>query len=63
MIKEFKASSLSVTFRLYAEAACSSTNITPVLEAYVLVCASCEITIKSGSETSDQHLWTGQDIV
>ena len=34
-----------------------------MLKAYVLAYTSYEITIKSDSETAEQHLQTGQDIV
>ena len=63
MIKELKASSSSVASRSYTEATHFFTTITPVLEACVSVCASHEITIKSGSEILEQYLWTEQDIV
>ena len=63
IIKELKASSSSAVSRLYAEAACFSTNTTPVLKAHVSAHTSHEITIKSDSEISEQHLWTKQDIV
>ena len=51
MIKKLKASSPSAVSKLYAEVTHFFINITPVLEAYVLAHTSCEITIKSGSET------------
>ena len=63
MIKELKASSSSAVSRLYVEIICFFTTTTSVLEAHILACASQEITIKSGSETSEQHLQTEQDIV
>ena len=63
MIKELKAPSPLAVSRSYAETACFFTTTTPTLKAHVLACASCEITIKSGSETLKQHLWTGQDII
>ena len=63
MIKELKAPSPSAAPRLYTEAACSFTTTTPVLKAHVLACASYEITIKPGSETSEQRLQTRQDII
>ena len=63
MIKELKASSSSAASRLYTEITCSSITTTLILKAHVLAHTSCEITIKSGSETLKQHLWTGQDII
>ena len=63
MIKELKASSPPVASRLYTEAACSFTTTTPMLEAHVSAHTSCEIIIKSGSETSEQHLQTEQVII
>ena len=63
MFKELKASSPSAAPRLYTETVCFFTTTTPVLKACVSVCISCEITIKSDSETSKQHLQTRQDII
>ena len=63
MIKELKASSSLAASRLYTEVTHSFTTTTPVLKAHVSAHASHEITIKSGSEISEQYLWTGQDII
>ena len=63
MIKELKASSSSAASRLYTETAHSFTNTTPMLKAHISAHTSCEITIKSDSETSEQHLQTEQDII
>ena len=63
MIKELKAPSSLAASRLYAEAICFFITTTPVLKAHVLVYTSYEITIKSDSKTSEQHLQTEQDIV
>ena len=63
IIKELKASSSLAAPRLYTEAAHSFTTTMLVLEAHVSAHASQEITIKSDSETSEQHLWTRQDII
>ena len=52
-----------MTSRSYTETVYSFTTTTPVLKAHVLVCAFYEMTIKSDSEISEQHLQTGQDIV
>ena len=51
MIKELEASSSSAASKLYTEITHFFITTTPVLKACVLVCAFCEITIKSGSET------------
>ena len=56
MIKELKASSSLAAPILYIKTACSFTTTTFVLTACALTYASCEIIIKSGSETSEQHL-------
>ena len=56
IIKKLKDSSSLATPRLYAEATYFFTTTTPVLEAHVLAHVSCEITIRSGSETLKQHL-------
>ena len=53
MIKELKASSSSAVSRLYTEIICFFINTTLVLKAHVSACASYEITIKSGYETSE----------
>ena len=63
MIKELKAPSPLAASRSYTEAACSFINTTPVPKVYVTAHASCEITIKSGSEISEQYLQTGQNII
>ena len=63
IIKELKASSSSVASKLYAKATCFFITITPVLKTCVSVSVSHELTIKSGSETSEQHLQTKQDII
>ena len=63
IIKELKAPSSLAASRLYAKTTHFFINTTPMLEACVLAHASCEITIKSGSETLKQHLQTGQDII
>ena len=62
-IKELKASSFLAVSRLYTEITHFFTTTTHVLKACVLVCVSHEITIKSDSEISEQHLQTRQDIV
>ena len=56
IIKKLKASSSSAAPILYTEAAHFFINITPVLKACVSAHASHEITIKSDSKTSEQHL-------
>ena len=56
MIKELKASSSSAVSKLYAETVYFFITIISVLKAHVLACASYEITIKSDSEISKQHL-------
>ena len=63
MIKELKASSSLTASRLYTKTAHFFITTTSVLKACVSACASCEINIKSDSETSKQHLWTRQDII
>ena len=56
MIKELKAPSSLVAPRLYTKAAHFFITTTLMLEAHVSAHISCEITIKSGSEISEQHL-------
>ena len=56
IIKELKASSSSTILRLYVEITHFIIITLSVLEAQVLAYTSCEITIKLGSETSEQHL-------
>ena len=51
-IKELKASSSLAVSRLYTKFTHFFITTTLMLKAHVLVCASCEITIKSGSEIS-----------
>ena len=63
MIKELKAPTPLKAPRLYAEAACFFITITLILKACVLACVSHEITMKPGSETPEQYLWTGKDII
>ena len=63
MSKELKASSSSVAPRLYTETVYFFITTTPVLKADVPALTSYEIIIKSGSETSKQHLQTEQDII
>ena len=62
-IKELKASSSLAAPRLYTEVTHFFTTLTPVLKAHVSAHVSYEITIKSDSETSEQHLQTRQDII
>ena len=63
MIKELKAFSPLAVFRLYTEAIYFFTTITPVLKVYIWAHTFSEITIISGSETSEQYLQTRQDII
>ena len=63
IIKELKAPSSLAASRSYTETVCFIISTTSVLKAHVLVCASHEITIKSGSETLKQYLQTEQDTV
>ena len=63
MIKELNAPSPSAAPRSYTETTQFFTTTTPVLKAHILVCVSCEITIKSDSETLKQHLQTRHDII
>ena len=63
MIKELKVSSSLAVSKLFAETTYFFTTTTLVLKAHILVCTFCEITIKSGSEISEQHLQTKQDII
>ena len=56
MIKELKASSLSAVSKLYTETTHFFITIISVLKAHVLAHISYEITIKSDSKISKQHL-------